>query len=64
MLLTGGHSIGNTGKVEDLIITRSSQPNQVLVELADKKIAVPRDYVFVVGREKPIVSLGEEDERD
>ena len=58
-LITSGHNIGSVGKIIDIIVTRSSQPNQVVIELEDRKIPIPKDYVFVLGKEKTVIPLGE-----
>jgi len=59
-LITGGRNIGSVGKIEKIIITKSPQPNQISLILADKKVTIPKDYVFVVGREKPVIGLGDD----
>ena len=64
VLLTGGNNIGKIGKMEDLVVTRSSQPDQILVALDDRKISLPKDYVFVIGKDKPIISLGDNNEKN
>lgn len=59
-LITGGHNIGAVGNIADVIITKSPQPNQVSVVLGKKIVVVPKDYVFVVGKEKPVIELGDD----
>ena len=59
-LVTGGHNIGSVGKIADIIITKSPQPNQVSLVLEEKSVVIPRDYVFVVGKEKPVIELGDD----
>lgn len=61
ILISSGKSSGDVGKVEKIIVTRSSQPNMVVVKTGDKRIAVPIGFVFIVGDEKPVIDLGEED---
>ena len=58
-LIVSGHNTGAVGKIDDIIITRSSQPNQITIEIENRKIPIPKDYIFVVGKEKPVISLGE-----
>jgi len=59
IIILSGKSIGAVGTVEKIIVTRSSQPNMVVVKTGEKKIAVPIGYVFVVGDEAPVIDLGE-----
>jgi len=57
-LVTGGKHIGEKGKVKDINITRSSMPNTVLIETDDgNTFQTLKDYVFVLGKEKPMISL-------
>jgi len=58
-LIISGHNTGALGKIEDIIITRSPQPNQVVIAIENRKIPIPKDYVFVVGKEKPVIPIGE-----
>jgi small subunit ribosomal protein S4e len=59
VLIIGGKSMGSVGKIEEIIVTRSSMPNQVVVSIDEKTIRLPKDYVFVLGRPEPAISLGE-----
>ncbi|MBI2580004.1 MAG: 30S ribosomal protein S4e [Candidatus Aenigmarchaeota archaeon] len=57
-----GHSRGMTGRIEEINVTRSSKPNEVVVSLEKKgegRIVLPADYVFVIGRDKPVISVSE-----
>ncbi len=60
VLLTGGSNAGCTGRIEDVAITRSPQPNMVVVKTNDKTITVPTESVYVIGIEKPVISLPKE----
>jgi small subunit ribosomal protein S4e len=62
VLITDGHNIGSVGKIEKIIVTKSTQPNQIKIKLEDKDVAIPKDYVFVVGEDKPVISLGDDNE--
>jgi small subunit ribosomal protein S4e len=62
VLITDGHNIGSVGKIEKIIVTKSTQPNQIKIKLEDKDVAIPKDYVFVVGKTKPVISLGDDNE--
>lgn len=59
-IITTGRNIGLIGKIKEIIITKGSRPNKVILEIDGKGIDVPRDYVFVVGKEKPIIPIAKE----
>ncbi|MBU4535151.1 MAG: 30S ribosomal protein S4e [Euryarchaeota archaeon] len=57
-LVTGGKHIGEIGKIKEIIITKSVRPNTVVIETDEKKTFLTlKDYVFVIGKEEPIISL-------
>ncbi|MEA4956707.1 hypothetical protein SDC9_21468 [bioreactor metagenome] len=58
VLITGGKHIGEIGKINEININKSSNPNTVVVE-NDKKenFLTLKDYAFVIGKEKPAISL-------
>jgi small subunit ribosomal protein S4e len=57
-LITGGKHIGELGTIIEINITRSSMPNTVLIQTDDQKTFLTlKDYVFVLGKEKPMISL-------
>ena len=58
VLITGGKHIGEIGKINEIIINKSSNPNTVLVENNKKEnFLTLKDYAFVIGKEKPAISL-------
>lgn len=57
-LITGGRNIGSIGKIENIIVTKNPQPTQVIVNVSGKNVSVPKNYVFVVGHDKPAIKLG------
>lgn len=59
-LLTGGSNAGSTGRIEEIAITRGSQPNRVAVKTNDKTIIISMESVYVIGIEKPVISLPKE----
>jgi len=63
-LVTGGRNVGRTGKIVEVKLIEGTQPNIVVLEAADgTTFQTPEGYVFVVGKEKPIISLaGQSDE--
>ncbi|MBM4240123.1 MAG: 30S ribosomal protein S4e [Euryarchaeota archaeon] len=57
-IITGGKHIGELGKIKEINVTESSMPNTVLIETDDKKTFLTlKDYVFVIGKEEPVISL-------
>jgi small subunit ribosomal protein S4e len=57
-LITGGKHIGELGTIKEINITKSSMPNTVLMETADgKSFQTLQDYVFVLGKDQPIITL-------
>ncbi len=57
-LVTGGKHIGEIGKIKEINITKSSMPNTVVIETDNKKTFLTlKDYVFVIGKEEPAISL-------
>lgn len=57
-LVTGGKHIGEIGKIKEINITKSSRPNTVVIETDSKKTFLTlKDYVFVIGKEEPAISL-------
>lgn len=57
-LITGGKHIGERGNIKEITITKSSMPNTVVMESADgKTFQTMKDYVFVLGKEKPLITL-------
>lgn len=60
VLVTGGKHIGETGKIKEIIISKSSKPNTVLIETNKKDtFKTLKDYAFVVGNDKPCIDLEE-----
>jgi small subunit ribosomal protein S4e len=57
-LITGGKHIGEIGRIKEINITKSSMPNTVEMETDDKKTFLTlKDYVFVLGKDKPAITL-------
>jgi len=48
-VITAGINCGKMGKIKDLIVTKSSRPNRVIIEIDKNEIEIPQDYVFVIG---------------
>jgi len=57
-LVTGGKNVGKIGKVIEIKLIEGTQPNIVTLQASDgSTFQAPEDYVFVVGKEKPLISL-------
>jgi len=57
-LVTGGKHIGELGKIKDITITKSPMPNTVVIQTNNgKTFQTLKDYVFVLGKEKPAITL-------
>ncbi|MBI2507597.1 hypothetical protein HYV89_01455 [Candidatus Woesearchaeota archaeon] len=47
-----GKNMGKTAKIENV-----GNSSQVALKIDDKKISLPKNYVFLIGKEKPIISV-------
>ena len=56
-LITGGKHIGQLGTIADIRITQSSKSNTVLIETDEGRFLTLTKYVFVLGKDKPVISL-------
>ncbi len=59
-LITEGKNRSVVGKIEDITTTFGSEPNRVIIQSTEKRLMVPKDYVFVIGEDKPVIALGAE----
>ncbi|MDL2246198.1 30S ribosomal protein S4e [Methanobrevibacter sp. OttesenSCG-928-K11] len=58
VLVTGGKHIGELGTISEIIINEASKPNTILIENSKKDTFLTlKDYAFVVGTDKPAISL-------
>lgn len=58
-MICGGQNRGRVGKIKEIITTKSGQPNKVVIEINGNQTIVRIDYVFVIGKEKPLLSVFE-----
>jgi small subunit ribosomal protein S4e len=56
-MVTGGSHTGMTGRIKSVQIVRSSMPNRVTISTDDGDIETIIDYVFVIGRDAPVIEL-------
>jgi len=57
VLISKGKNAGKIGKVKKVVVTRTREPNKVVVELEKKEYEMIKDYTFVVGKNEPVISL-------
>ncbi|KZX11209.1 30S ribosomal protein S4e [Methanobrevibacter curvatus] len=58
VLVTAGKHTGEIGKINEIVVNKSSNPNTIVVENSKKDTFVTlRDYAFVIGKDKAIISL-------
>jgi small subunit ribosomal protein S4e len=59
VLVTSGSNLGRTGRIKKIEAGSAARPTIVTVEDSQSEVfRTVADYVFVVGEEKPIISLG------
>ncbi len=56
-ILIGGKNIGLQGVWETEAVTKGSMRNLVSVKLEGREIQVPKDKVFPVGKDKPLITV-------
>jgi small subunit ribosomal protein S4e len=57
ILIFKGKNMGSIGEVKEIIETRTREPNKVICEIEGNKTETIKDYVFVVGKNKPIITV-------
>jgi len=56
-LVTGGKNVSKVGTITDIKLVEGTQPNIVTLEASGETFQAPEHYVFIVGKEKPAISL-------
>jgi len=56
-LIVGGENMGKTVTVNEVIITKSREANKVICEKGKEQFETIKDYVFVVGKTKPLIKI-------
>ena len=56
-MVVGGKHYGQTGKIKEIITVKSSQPNRVIIS-GDKEFETIEDYVYMIGKDEPVIKLG------
>ena len=58
VLVTGGKHTGELGKIQEVIVDKSSKANTVIIEKANKDTFLTlKDYAFVIGKDEPAIDL-------
>lgn len=60
-LIIKGKNAGIVGKIGSIIIKKGSHKNEVILETKERKLLVPKDYIFILGKDKPLVTIGGSD---
>lgn len=58
-IITDGKNTGVMGSVEKIFERFGSQPNEAVLKSGKRKITVPQKYVFVLGKEEPVIAMGD-----
>ena len=57
VLITGGKYVGTIGTISELTTVRGIESNKAVVESEGKSYKTLKDYVFVIGKDKPAIAL-------
>lgn len=57
-LVVHGHNIGTLGTIENIIVKQASMQNEVVLNVNNKMLLVPKNYVFIVGKEEQTDAKG------
>ncbi|UCG95561.1 MAG: 30S ribosomal protein S4e [archaeon] len=58
-LLTKGNNRGKIGRLKGIRKTHGSKPNLASVEVDQKKVDVPEDFVFIIGDKDPAIKMSD-----
>ncbi len=56
-LIIGGKHTGELGRIDSINVTESSKANTVLIKTDEGSFLTLTQYVFVIGQDKPVISL-------
>ncbi len=57
-LITGGKHSGEIGRIEEIQKGTINREPTVVIKTKEETLITPKRYVFVIGEEKPVISLG------
>lgn len=55
VMVTGGKHVSTVGKIKTIEIVKSPEPNMVLIDIDGTILRTLKDYVFVIGKDKPLI---------
>jgi len=58
-IIAGGQNIGDIINIKEIIKTKSREPNKIICKKDEKEFEAIMDYVYIVGKEKPLIKLTE-----
>jgi len=56
-MVVGGKHTGQMGKIKDIIVVKSSQPNRIVIS-GKEEFETIVDYVYMIGKDQPVIKLG------
>ena len=56
-IITGGQNKGLLTNIKEIITTRSREPNKVVCVKEGKQFEAIKDFVFVVGKDRPLIKI-------
>ena len=57
VLIADGVNRGKVGRVEDIVVLRSPQPNRIVVKCDKESIETLKKFAFAIGQDKPLIAL-------
>ncbi len=58
-MVVGGKHTGQVGRIKDIIIVKSSQPNRIIISGdGGADFETISDYVYMIGKDMPLIKLG------
>lgn len=57
VLITGGRNVGKIGKIQGIQHVKEAQSDLITVKSDAATFQSPKNYVFPIGKEKPVISL-------
>ena len=57
--ITAGKQVGQVGVIKEIKKTKGLQPPTIIFTQGKEDHETPKNYVFIVGKTKPLISLSE-----
>jgi small subunit ribosomal protein S4e len=58
-IVVKGKNTGLVGTIDKIIVTKTKEPTKIMFNVGGEKIEVIKDYVFVIGKDKPVLKMAE-----